>query len=393
MKHIASLACGVLCAASLAVPAAAASLDSGDCYCFGTQDFATGESQLAGICITQLPERDTGTVMLGSRCLRPGDVLTAQQVGEMTFVSNCTACDSTASIRYLPVFANGLSGEATMTLSIRGRENKAPIAEDSAFETYKNLEVTGQLRVRDPEAQAMTFTITRQPKRGAVIIREDGSFTYTPKKNKVGIDSFAFTAVDPTGKVSREATVTVSILKPTDARQYSDTAGRSCRFAAEWMKNTGIFIGESVGGSPCFSPDRAVTRGEFVTMLVKTLEIPTDPAISETGYTDVPDWLKPYLAAAIRSGLTAGLGERESFGANEALTAEDAAAMLCNALNLRSQEQPALSAAETSAPGALEIAVQNGFSMAAGQTICRADAAQMLYLANRLQTGRGSSAF
>lgn len=393
MKHIVSLACGVLCAASLALPASAAALSSGDRYCFGTQDFAPGESQLAGICITQLPERDQGTVMLGSRCLRPGDVLTAQQVGEMTFVSNYSERDSTASIRYLPVFADGLSGEATMTLSIRGKENKEPIAEDSAFETYKNLEVTGQLRVRDPEAQAMTFTVTRQPKRGAITIREDGSFTYTPKKNKVGIDSFAFTAADPAGKVSREATVTVTILKPTDSKQYSDTAGKNCRFAAEWMKNTGIFIGESVGGSPCFSPDRAVTRGEFVTMLVKTLEIPTDPAITETGYTDVPDWLKPYLAAAIRSGLTAGLGERESFGANEVLTAEDAAAMLCSALNLRSQEQPALSAAEGSAPGTLEIAAQNGFAMTAGQTINRADAAQMLYLASRLQSSQPSSAF
>ena len=108
----------------------------------------------------------------------------------------------------------------------------------------------------------MTFTVVRQPKRGSVTIGEDGSFTYTPKKNKVGIDSFTYTAADASGKVSREATVTITILKPTESTQYTDTTGKSCCFAAEWMKNTGIFTGECVAGSACFSPERTVTRGE-----------------------------------------------------------------------------------------------------------------------------------
>ena len=67
--------------------------------------------------------------------------------------------------------------------------------------------------------------------------RPDGSFIYTPKKNKVGVDSFTYTATDASGKVSREATVTIQILKPTDARQYTDTVGLDCRFEAEWLKN------------------------------------------------------------------------------------------------------------------------------------------------------------
>ena len=386
MKHIARLTCCALLIVGMALPAAAAEIDSGDCYCFSQEDFAPGESELAGICITRLPEKTQGTVMLGSRTLRPGDVLTAQQVGEMTFVANDTQQDHTAAIGYLPVFANGLSGEATMTLSIRGRENQAPIAEDCAFETYKNLEVTGQLKVRDPEEQEMTFTLTRPPKRGTIEIRPDGSFTYTPKKNKVGIDSFTYTATDSAGKVSREATVTVSILKPTDAKQYSDTVGKPCRFAAEWMKNTGIFVGENVGGSPCFSPDKAVTRGEFVTMLVKALDIPTDMDLTETGYADAPDWLKPYLAAAIRSGLTEGLTTADRFGPGEPVTAEEAAAMLCSALDLAAQDRSVLSSQEEAAATPLEIAVQNGFDLTSGQVITRGDCANMLYQASQLQS-------
>ena len=387
MKQLVCLACGCLLAAGMVLSVSAAEVDSGDCYCFASEDFAPGEEQLAGICITKLPESAKGTVMLGSRILRPGDVLTAQQVGQMTFVANYVQRDDTATIGYLPVFANGMAGEATMTLSIRGRENQAPIAEDCAFETYKNLEVTGQLKVRDPEGQEMTFTLTRPPKRGDIVIQQDGSFTYTPKKNKVGIDSFTFTATDPAGKTSREATVTVSIQKPTDAKQYSDTVGKDCRFAAEWMKNTGIFVGESLGGSPCFSPDRTVSRGEFVTMLVKTLNLPTDPELTETGYTDVPDWLKPYLAAAIRSGLTTGLTTTDGFGPDLPVTAEEAAAMLCSALQLEPQEQTVLSSPEGEAFTPVEVALQNGFDLIPGQTLTRSDCASLLYQTSQYQEG------
>lgn len=383
MKHILRPAFVLLLAAGLTLSASAVEIDSQDVYCFGAEEFTAGEAALSGICLTGLPEKEQGLLMLGERMLRPGDVLTAQQVNEMTFVSGTTQDDATATITYLPVFSNGLAGEATMTLSIRGRENKAPIAEDCAFETYKNLEVAGTLKVRDPEGQEMQFTLTRPPKRGTIEISPDGSFTYTPKKNKVGVDSFTFTATDPAGKTSREATVTVSILKPTDARQYTDTAGKSCRFTAEWMKNTGIFVGENIGGSPCFSPDKPVSRGEFVTMLVRALNLPTDEAVTETGYSDVPQWLKPYLAAAIRSGLTSRLEAADTFDPDTPVSAEDAAAMLCSALKLECREQPALSAQEeTVSTGSQEIAAQNGF-LFSSPTLTRADAADILYQASR----------
>ena len=210
------------------------------------------------------------------------------------------------------------------------------MAEDHAAETYKNLPLTGRLKVTDPEGQAMTYTVIRQPKRGTLEIGEDGSFTYTPRKNKVGVDSFVYTATDPAGKVSREATVTVTILKPADRQQYQDTVGQDCRFAAEWMRHTGIFTGESLAEQNCFSPEKEVTRGEFVTMLVKTLELPVEEGLVYTGYTDeIPAWLQPYLAAAVRSGLTAGLENPEVFDAGQLITTAEAAVMVANSLDLQ----------------------------------------------------------
>ena len=326
-----ALLCAASCIFGLCAGAAAVEVDSGSSYCFGIGDFS--DTEIAGICITDLPD-NLGALMLGSRVLREGDVLTAQQVSQMTLRPLDTETDKALEVGYLPIYPGRVAEGAVMTISIRGKENKAPVAEDSTLETYKNLPNTGKLKVSDPENQPMTYTVTRQPRRGTVTISEDGSFTYTPKKNKVGIDSFVYTAADSAGKVSREATVTITILKPGDETQYTDTAGRDCRFAAEWMKQTGIFTGETVGQTLCFSPERQVTRGEFVTMLVKALDIPVEEDVIQTGYEDeIPLWLQPYLAAAVRSGLTDGLPEQQVFEPDSPITAAEADVMLKNALN------------------------------------------------------------
>lgn len=378
------LLAALCCLLGLAVPAAAAEVDSGQVYCFSAEDFSAEES-IAGICITGLPGDSLGSVRLGSRVLRPGDVLTAGQVAQMTFVSSGSETDSSAQISYLPIYEGRVDACAAMTIGIRGKENQPPVAEDSAMETYKNLPNTGKLKVTDPEGQSMTFTVTRGPKRGTVTVAEDGSFTYTPKHNKVGVDSFTYTATDSAGKVSREATVTITILKPSDASEYSDTAGKDCRFAAEWMKHSGIFVGETLGESTCFCPEKQVTRGEFVTMLVKALDIPTDEEVTYTGYTDeIPQWLQPYLAAAIRSGLTAGLPWQETFGPEEAITGAEASVLLQNALDLTAAPE-AMAQSDVSAPdwaqSSLTALSDSGIFLDPQTILTRADAAQVLYQA------------
>ncbi len=384
--RFASLFLAVCCAFGLIGSVSAAEVDSGSVYCFSAGDFS-GENTVVGICLTEVPQKE-GTIQLGSRILRPGDILTAEQVSQMTFTPVNTESDQSVQVSYLPIYEDYVAESTTMTIAIRGKEDKAPVAEDMALETYKNLENTGKLKVSDPEGQSLTFTVTRQPKRGTVTISEDGSFTYTPKKNKVGVDSFTYTATDPAGKVSREATVTITILKPTDATQYTDTLGKECRFAAEWMRHTGIFVGESLAETPCFSPEREVTRGEFVTMLVKALDIPTDEELTDTGYTDeIPQWLQPYLAAAQRAGLTAGLPNQEAFGAGEVITGAEVSVMLQNALDLTMQQEAAATQDEAVpawAQSAVTVTNDAGFALDAGAPLTRGTAAQVLYQAVKM---------
>lgn len=378
----------VLCLLGLTCSVTALEVDCDSTYCFSAEDFSE-ETPLVGICITGLPDASTGTVMLGNRVLRPGDILTADQVANMTFVPLRTEQDRQAQVTYLPIYEDRVAPAATAVISIRGKTDKAPIAEDCTVETYKNLPNRGTLKVSDPEGKSMTYSVMRQPKRGTVELNADGTFVYTPKKNRVGVDSFTFTATDPAGNVSREATVTVSILKPGDSAQYTDTIGSDCRFEAEWMKNTGLFVGEQIGGSQCFREEKTVSKGDFLAMVVKTLEIPVEEDATYTGYTDhVPQWLQPYLAAAMRSGLTAGLpvSETGALGLEEPITGAEAAVILQNAMDLTvsagalavDKEVPDWAASSVMAMN------DNGIPVDGTAILNRGEVAVILYRANRL---------
>jgi len=385
IKSILAMLLAALCLSVPALRASAAEVECDTAYCFSQADFSA-EGKLAGICITDLPEAAAGTVMLGQRVLRPGDILTADQMSQMTFHPLRTEEDLQTQLMYLPIYEDRVEGVAAMSIAVIGKTDQAPVAEDSAMETYKNLPNEALLKVKDPEGQKLVFTLTRQPKRGEVVIREDGSFHYTPKKNKVGVDSFTYTAADPAGNVSREATVTITITKPTDAAQYTDTAGESCRFAAEWMKNTGIFVSEAISGNRCFRPDKDVSRGEFLTMLVSVLDLEPDTEVSYTASGEnVPAWLQPYLAAAMRSGMLAGLPDVQTFDADEGITGAEAAVMLQNALDLSRLSDAAhtVNTGEDMVPQwaaeALSTLADYGIRLDAENTLSRADAAQAIY--------------
>lgn len=286
---------------------------------------------------------------LADRSLCPGDILSASQLSRV---------EGTLTYRILE---NGTVGDPIQeTFSLGLRKNQPPIAQDSTLETYRNMEITGRLRVSDNENEALTYTVIRNPRRGVVTLHEDGSFTYAPKKNKVGLDSFTYTARDEAGNLSREATVTVTIIRPTDDLRYADTFGQDCAFAAEWMRRTGIFTGETLDGQLCFQPDKPITQAELLMMVVKVLDLPVEEEKLECA-EEYPTWLRPYVAAAIRSGLTGRIPCK--IEPNQFATLSQAEALLCfgeddsaSALLTRSQvSQLLLAAWKDTHPGRLKI--------------------------------------
>ena len=145
--------CCLLCMGSIAF---AAEVDCDTVYCYTPADFSQDET-LMGVCITHLPDAATGTIMLGTRVIRSGDILTADQLAQMTFCPLRSENDRDAVVTYLPIYENRVETPATMTLSIRGKMDNAPIAEDFALETYKNLPNQAQLKATDPEGEKIMF--------------------------------------------------------------------------------------------------------------------------------------------------------------------------------------------------------------------------------------------
>ena len=90
----------------------------------------------------------------------------------------------------------------------------------------------------------------------------------------------------------------------------------------------GIINGDGDGK---FSPERNVTREEFVKMLCLTA-LKTDYT-EECSFADVsPEaWYYKYVAAACGAGIVNGM-DAEKFGSGRYITRQDAAVMICRAL-------------------------------------------------------------
>ena len=288
-----------------------------DAYHFTQEDFAKSvSSELTGIYVSQVPSAAIAQIYYGDRVLCPGDVLPSSVLGELT-LQPVSRNDQTAAIVYLPITHSGVGQARTLEVGIFSGKNKAPTAQDVTMETYKNIANTAKFSASDPENEELTYQIITAPTRGSVEINADGTFSYTPAKNKVGKDTFTYVAVDPAGNTSNTATVSIEILKATDKMTFDDMRGDKDQFVAMWMRKTGIFSGEEVVGKTCFGPDKEVSRGEFLVMVMKMAGMQPDDAQLTSGFADesqTPEWMRPYLVSALRAGVISGVNSDDGLG-------------------------------------------------------------------------------
>lgn len=111
--------------------------------------------------------------------------------------------------------------------------------------------------------------------------------------------------------------------------------------AAESLYQLGLFNGTGTyaDGSPKFELDRAPTRFEAVTMLVRLLgkEDEAKNSAWTTPFTDLEPWAAPYVGYAYANQLTNGTGS-DRFGGKETVTAAQYLTFVLRALGYRSGE-------------------------------------------------------
>lgn len=109
--------------------------------------------------------------------------------------------------------------------------------------------------------------------------------------------------------------------------------------AAQALYELGLFkgTGTNADGTPSFDLDRAPTRNEAVTMLVRLLgkESEATSGTWDIPFTDVADWAKPYVGCAYASGLTIGTSAT-TFGGDAAISASQYITFVLRALGYES---------------------------------------------------------
>ena len=111
--------------------------------------------------------------------------------------------------------------------------------------------------------------------------------------------------------------------------------------AADVLYDLGLFsgTGTKTDGSPNFDLDRAPTRHEAVTMLVRLLgkEAEAKSGTWTTPFSDVADWAAPYVGYAYANGLTSGTSAT-TFGGNATITASQYLTFVLRAMGYTSGE-------------------------------------------------------
>lgn len=406
LKHTAALLALFVLAGSMTLPAAAQvrTVDPTAQFCFSQDDFTSAAAD--GIFLTSVPQETLATVRYGSRVLKAGDALPTEALGDLTLEAKCVTAQE-VTIGYCTLSDGVLSGVQELKLSILPKEDQPPTAEDGSLETYKNIAGSGTLSAADPEGKPLTYNLVKEPKRGSVELHEDGTFTYTPDKNKVGKDSFTYTVTDSGGNTSEEAKISIEIRKPTDKATYADMDGDPDAFYAMWLKEAGLFTGATVGGNLCFEPEKTVSRGEFLVMVMKLVDAQADETGLTSGFSDeaaTPVWLQPYIVSALGSGMISGVSSEDGvvFRPEAALSRAEAAVMLQNVLQLPAPTAKTVfsetDAAAVPAWAADATAALSAAGISLGDTtqadaITRREVAKLLYEVSNLIAGETLETF
>ena len=145
--------------------------------------------------------------------------------------------------------------------------------------------------------------------------------------------------------------------------------------SAQLLYNLGLFQGSGTNedGSPRFALERAPTRAEAVTILVRLLgaEEAAQAQTWTTPFTDVPDWAQSYVGYAYAKGYTTGV-EPTRFGSSTPVSTAQFLTLLLRALGYEDGKDFTWSTPWTLTD---QLGITDGDYTAQTATFLRADAA------------------
>lgn len=232
---------------------------------FTVDDFRefAGGGAVNTVTLLTLPDPAEGVLKLGALDAFAGQTLTASLIGRTVFVP--AHADASAE------FTFSVNGDEAVSclLYAQRNENGAPEADPLRVYTKCGVTAFASLDIRDPENDATEISVLSQPRRGLLKIDGDGSFSYRPDDGFIGRDSFVCRVSDVYGNTGEPVTVSVRVERNTAPVRYRDVAGTPAEYPAYLLAERGILIGETVGDTCSFGPDKTVSTGDFIVMAMK----------------------------------------------------------------------------------------------------------------------------
>ncbi len=130
--------------------------------------------------------------------------------------------------------SDGKGGTATSTVNIGvnpvndppkfddpNNPNYDPVTGNYSATTPEDTHVSGQVKAKDADGDALTFAKGSNPAHGTVTVDANGNWTYTPSKDYNGSDSFTITVSDGKGGTAT-STVNIGVTPVNDPPKFDD---------------------------------------------------------------------------------------------------------------------------------------------------------------------------
>ncbi|MBU0917013.1 MAG: tandem-95 repeat protein, partial [Gammaproteobacteria bacterium] len=142
--------------------------------------------------------------------------------------------DYNGSDSFTVTVSDGKGGTATSTVNIGvtpvndppkfddpSNPNYDPVTGNYKATTPEDTPVSGTVRAKDADGDALTFAKGSNPAHGTVVVNADGTWTYTPSKDYNGSDSFTITVSDGKGGTAT-STVNIGVTPANDPPKFDD---------------------------------------------------------------------------------------------------------------------------------------------------------------------------
>ena len=293
--------------------------------------------------IESLPDSSEGTLFVKNAPVSTNQIIARDDFKHITFTPAVPqAVTSTFT------FSNATTGEsevsANCTVCLLDEINLAPQAGYQSINTLQNVSAFKFLKAADPENDPLTYEIVSYPKKGTVTVYENagGYFSYTPKNNFAGKDSFQYIVTDAYGNKSEISTVEISVSKPQSNIYFDDLENHWAHNSAINVAAMGLMKGTvSDDGKLNFKPEETVTRGDFLAMALISAGKEKDIRfVEKTSFADdelIPINIKSYVQYAYDNGIISGYtgeGGIAVFNSTSPITRAEAAVIVNNILSL-----------------------------------------------------------